>query len=189
MKVGGEIVGFVLAGGKSTRMGRDKALLAVHGTTLIEHVALAVKSAIGNVTVIGHASLEFPVLDDEIPDRGPLGGLYTALGRASEWALIAAVDMPNVTSELLTGLAKAASQSTADAVVCETGRGLHPLCAVYRSSLREAAHAAILQNRLKMHDFLATIRVEHWPVADAHLLANLNTPEELSAWETAWETA
>lgn len=166
-------------------MGRDKALLRVHGTTLMDHVAQSIKDAVGNVTVIGHASDKFPVVLDEMPDQGPLGGVYTALGRASDWALVAAVDMPNVTSELLSGLADVASQSTADAVVCETERGLHPLCAVYRSSLHQAVHDAILENRLKMHDFLATIRIERWPVADASLLANLNTPQELHAWETA----
>lgn len=165
-------------------MGRDKALLPVHGTTLIEHVARAMESAVGNVTVIGYEIAEFPSVPDEIPGCGPLGGLYTALGLARKWAVVAAVDMPNITAGLLLDVAEIARRSPADAVVCEASGRLHPLCAAYRSTLRGAAHDAILKNSLRMHDFLASIfavRVR----ADPRLLENVNTPEELRRWGSA----
>jgi molybdopterin-guanine dinucleotide biosynthesis protein A len=115
-----------------------------------------------------------------MPDRGPLGGLWTALDHAKcDWVLIVAVDMPDLTPELLRGLAEAAVASTADAVVAETGRGLHPLCAAYHRRLLPAAEAGVRQNLLKMHDFLSTIRVQRWPVSDTGQLRNLNTPQDL----------
>jgi molybdopterin-guanine dinucleotide biosynthesis protein A len=182
-----EAAGFVLAGGRSSRMGRDKALLPYSGRTLLEHVASAVEAAIGNVTVIGpperYTNLGLRVIPDVVADAGPLGGLVTALRKTrSSWSLLVACDMPNLTSEMLYDIAKSAVDSDADAVVCDTGR-LHPLCAVYHRRLLPAAESALQKRELRMHDFLATIRVERWPVADPTLLANLNTPEELHALE------
>jgi molybdopterin-guanine dinucleotide biosynthesis protein A len=113
--------------------------------------------------------------------------LWTALTQIegkpkADWALIVAVDMPNLTSEFVRELAEAASGSSADAVVSDVKGRLHPLCAAYHRRLLPAAEAAINKKSLKMHDFLSTIRVERWPVSDPAPLANLNTPEELLAW-------
>jgi molybdopterin-guanine dinucleotide biosynthesis protein A len=141
---------------------------------LLDHVVEAMRAAVGSARVIGR---EIP---DLIPDRGPLGGLWTALSEArGEWVLIAACDMPELTADLLKGLAEAAIASEADAVVAQTERGLHPLCGAYHRRLRGAAEAAVCQNSLKMHDFLSTVRIMAWPVPDARLLRNLNTPEDL----------
>jgi molybdopterin-guanine dinucleotide biosynthesis protein A len=174
------VAGFVLAGGKSSRMGQDKALLPWGEGTLLDHVAGAVRAGVGDVTVIGRD------IQDLVPDRGPLGGLLTALnGLEADWALIVAVDMPNLTAELVGGLAEAARESESDAVVCEAGNRLHPLCAAYHRRLLPAVEAAVDRKSLKMHDFLSTIRVERWPVPDPALLANVNTPEELLAWRNS----
>jgi molybdopterin-guanine dinucleotide biosynthesis protein A len=76
--------GFVLAGGRSSRMGRDKALLTIDGEALLTRVARQVAAVAGSVTVIGpperysHLSLE--VVPDRTPGAGPLGGIDTALG-------------------------------------------------------------------------------------------------------------
>src|SRR5579863_10550524 len=79
----GSCSGYVLAGGRSTRMGRDKALLPLGDSTLLDHVAHCVRQAAGNVTIIGppdrYAGLGYPVAADLVNDSGPLGGVYTAL--------------------------------------------------------------------------------------------------------------
>ncbi len=168
-----EHAGFVLAGGRSTRMGRDKALLPWNGGTLLDHVAGVVREAVGNVTVIGRG--EHP---DVVPDCGPLGGLLTAFAASSaERVLLVACDMPNLTAELLRGLA----ETPGDAVVAETNGRLHPLCAVYSRKLEPEVALAIERKSLKMHDFLSRIQVKSWPVSDAMLLKNLNTPEDFAA--------
>jgi molybdopterin-guanine dinucleotide biosynthesis protein A len=89
--------GFVLVGGNSSRMGRDKARLPFHGTTLVEHVASTVADAAGSVTLVGaperYASLGFPMLVDSRTGAGPLAGIHTALASSpAAWNLIVACD-------------------------------------------------------------------------------------------------
>ncbi len=176
--------GFVLAGGRSSRMGRDKALLPWRGRTLLEHVADVVREAAGSVTVIGHEAYRslglpgLPVISDAIPDCGPLGGLFTAFQATdADRILLVACDMPEVTAELLRGLLR----GTGDAVVAEAGGRLHPLCAVYDRAIFPKVQDAIRGRSLKMHELLSHIKVQRWPVSDAKLLINMNAPEDLPA--------
>lgn len=176
--------GFVLAGGRSSRMGRDKALLPWKGSTLVESVAREVFIAAGNVTVIGspelYGNVGFPVIPDRIDGCGPLGGLYTALSvTTADWNVLVACDMPAVTHQLLEELLAGAEGSGADALVPETPVGLEPLCAVYHARLLPSVESAIQSKLLKMHDFISTIQACRWPVSHAGFFRNLNTPEQL----------
>ena len=77
-----------LSGGKSSRMGTDKALLPIEGKTMIEHIIAQVKDIGDEVIVItntpeGYKFLNLPIFTDVIPDKGALGGLYTAIDAAS----------------------------------------------------------------------------------------------------------
>ena len=115
-----QAAGFVLAGGGSTRMGRDKALLPYRGTTLIEHVARAVMAAAGCVTVRGdpdrYRRLGYPVVTDQVPGCGPLSGICTALSVTSaDWNLIAACDMPAISEATLRAMLGRAAGSSASA--------------------------------------------------------------------------
>ncbi len=180
--------GFVLAGGRSSRMGQDKALLPWKGSTLIESVARKVFDAAGNVTLIGspdrYGNLGFPVISDKLEGCGPLGGLHAALSTTTaEWNVLVACDMPAVTRELLEELLAAAEASGADALVPSTPGGLEPLCAVYHVRLLPVVESAIHSKHLKMHDFVSTIHASNnaclWPAPDATVFRNINTPEQL----------
>src|SRR5690349_1942483 len=98
--------GFVLAGGKSSRMGCNKALLPFRGRTLVEHIASEVSTVTHTVALIGDRALYiilgYPVIEDVFPGRGPLSGIHAAL-RASgaEWSLVVACDMPEMTAGFL----------------------------------------------------------------------------------------
>jgi molybdopterin-guanine dinucleotide biosynthesis protein A len=178
--------GFVLAGGASRRMGRDKALLPLDGSTMAEKIASTVRAAAGSVTLIGpihkYAHLGLPLVPDEIENCGPIGGLYTALRVTNaDWNLIVACDMPDVTEAFLNGLLEGAEASHADCVVPETAGQLDPLCAVYHRRLLPAVESAIQRKMLKMQDFVSTLRVSRWPVSDPRPLQNVNTPAEWSA--------
>jgi len=177
--------GFVLAGGQSSRMGQDKALLPWKGATLIESVAREVFLAAGNVTLIGsvqlYGKLGFPVIPDQIAGYGPMGGLHAALRLGvADWNVLVACDMPEVTRQLLEELLAAAEVSGRDALVPETTGGLEPLCAVYHARLLPAVESAIQSKHLKMHDFVSTIQARLWPAPDASLFRNVNTPEQLT---------
>jgi molybdenum cofactor guanylyltransferase len=178
--------GFVLTGGRSSRMGRDKALLPIEGSLLVERTAERVRAAAGSVTLIGaperYAHLGLPVAADLIEDCGPVGGLYTALkiGQADR-NLLVACDMPGVTAEFLRELLDAARQSGSACLVPQTESGLHPLCAVYHRRAEGAVASAIEHKRFKMHDLLKILKAVSFPVADARMLENVNTPVEWGA--------
>src|SRR3984957_1077461 len=178
--------GFVLVGGASRRMGRDKALLPLGAVTMVEEIAARVRAAAGNVTLIGapekYGHLGFPVVADEIENCGPLGGLYTALrlGKAN-WNVLVACDMPYITEGFLTELLEAAEASDADCLVPQINGKTDPLCAVYHRRLLTITESAIHRKLFKMQDFVSTLRTSYWPVADPRPLVNLNTPVEWSA--------
>lgn len=185
--------GFVLVGGASRRMGRDKALLPLNGMSMVEVIASKVRAAAGSVTLIGpvqkYANLGLPIVPDAIENCGPIGGLYTALRQTSaEWNLLVACDMPELTEAFLKQLLAAAEASDAasdiDCLVPEIDGKIHPLCAVYHRRLVSAAEAAIHRKVFKMQDFISTLRTSRWPVPDPFLkdgpLHNINTPLEWS---------
>lgn len=175
-----------MAGGRSSRMGRDKALLPAGARTLIEQTADYVKQAAGNVIVIGplerYAFLGWPVIPDEIQGCGPLGGLCTALRHTrAEWNLIVACDMPGLTAQFLERLFDAAERCGKECLVPLTAAGLEPLCAIYHARVFPAAESALKRKALKMQAFVRQLDAALWPVEDARLLRNLNTPEEVAS--------
>jgi len=180
--------GFVLAGGGSTRMGRNKALLPFHGMTLVEHIAGIVREAAGSVTLIGDPSqlehLGLPVIPDRVAGRGPAGGIETALTiTTTDWNLIAGCDMPGITCDILLGLLDRARLTQADCVAAAASQGEpEPLCAVYHRRCLAAVSRAIVENRLKMKTLLSELGAELMAV-DPAVLANANTPGEWAEFE------
>jgi molybdopterin-guanine dinucleotide biosynthesis protein A len=191
-----QIGGFVLAGGESSRMGRDKALLDLAGETLIARTTNLIESAVGTCAIIGGSGrfadtrdtdgLPMRVVADDFPGAGPLGGIATAL-RASgaEWNLIVACDLPYLTREWLEFLIERALRSNADAVLPMNERGAEPLCAMYRKRAEAAIRAALERGRRKVTDGLAEIRTEFIEPAewkgfdcDGQLFKNMNSPAD-----------
>jgi len=176
--------GFVLAGGNSSRMGRDKARLPLHGKTLLEHVAAAVAEAAGSVTLVGaperYQDLGFRILPDSHPGWGPLAAIHTALTDSpADWNLIVACDMPLISAAFLQSLLAAAESSGADCLIPSGSSGRpEPLCAVYHSRCRDAVGAALDRNVRKVTDGLAGLRIAPWIVPESRCFRNVNTPEE-----------
>jgi molybdopterin-guanine dinucleotide biosynthesis protein A len=181
--------GFILTGGRSSRMGRDKALLPIEGSLLVERTAEVVRAAAGSVTLIGapgrYAHLGLPVLPDLAPEGescGPICGLHTALKTTrAEWNLVVACDMPGLTATFLSDLIAAAKQLGCTCLAPQTDSGLHPLCAVYHHRAANAVEFAIQHKLFKMHNLLKSLGAVSWPIADASLLENVNTPLEWGA--------
>ncbi len=178
--------GFVLTGGNSSRMGRDKAALPFGEGTLLEHVVAAVRNAGQavpmDVTLIGatarYGDLGVPAVEDHYQGCGPLGGVCTALEiTAADLNLIVACDMPGVTAEFCASLLAAAELAEADCVVPETNDGLHPLCAVYHRRVLPMAQERISRGAFKMQEFVGSLRAVKFPVA-ARFVENVNTPQE-----------
>jgi molybdopterin-guanine dinucleotide biosynthesis protein A len=190
-----QIAGFVLAGGTSSRMGRDKALLEIGGVTMAGRAAALVKRVAGNVAVVGHAErfreLELRAIADDWPGAGPLGGIATAL-RASEaqWNLIVACDMPYLTREWLAFLVERATCAgdASDAVMAMSERGAEPLCAMYHKRCESAIWLALDRGTRKVTEGLHGLRVEYiepgeWKGFDSEglLFKNMNRAEDYEA--------
>ena len=176
--------GFVLAGGQSSRMGRDKALLPYCDTVLVDWIARQVETAAGSATLVGpperYRFLGRPVLADLRPGCGPLAGIETALSAtAAEFNLIVACDLPNLTAERLAALLEAAMSRDADCVLPDVpGAPQPPLCAVWRRRCRDRVREALNRGIRQLARLLDELDVCRWDVADSAWAVNLNTPED-----------
>ncbi|MFN7925522.1 MAG: molybdenum cofactor guanylyltransferase [Bryobacteraceae bacterium] len=175
--------GFVLAGGRSSRMGRDKALLDAGGRTLLERVAAAVREAAGSVTVIApperYRHLGLPIIADARPGEGPLAGIEAALDASeAEWNLIVACDMPNLEPEVLGRLLEFACASAADCVAGLSERGPEPLLAAYHRRALPAVRAALDAGERRVTSALDALQVVYFEIDNHAITANVNTPAE-----------
>jgi len=180
--------GFVLTGGQSSRMGRDKALLPYRGATLVEWVAGLVREAAGSVTLVGgperYASLGFPCLTERYSGCGPLSGIEAALRLGgAEWSLIVACDMPALDAAWLGRLFESAPSSGADAVLAADSHGRpQPLCGVYHTSVQTPALCALESGDFAVRNLLNRLHVVHFPADVDSFVLNANTAEEWGPW-------
>ena len=101
-----DAAGYILVGGKSSRLGRDKALVKVGGAPLVLRVANALRPAVDTVTLVGsrekYRQLGLRVIPDAVTGFGPLAGILAALeDTLTRWNLVVACDMPNLTQAFL----------------------------------------------------------------------------------------
>lgn len=195
-----QIAGFILAGGQSRRMGTDKAQLAWGAGTFLSRAIEVLRPMGSSVVVVGGspaAGLDVPVLADQFASRGPLAGIHAALSHSkTDWNIILAVDMPLVTTALLTFIAEQCRDSSAKAIVPETAGRLQPLCAAYHRRLVPRIEQAIDAEELSIHRLLERLStgimgtnsgrirelseselIEHG--FSPEMLMNVNTPEDL----------
>ena len=168
--------GYVLAGGQSARMGRNKALLPWRGTSLLEHIAREVQAAAGVVTIVGVGDRPgFRCVPDAAPGMGPLGGIAAALSDSNaEWNLITACDMPGLNRVWLARLLQDAGDDVTVPVTADNR--LHPLCAVWRSTAAPAVQDALDAGTRTVTDVVRRLRCRTIVVEDEALVANVNTP-------------
>ncbi len=193
MSKGRPVGGFVLAGGRSSRMGRDKGLLKLGGKPLVVRMVRLLERVASPVMVIAppsrYARLQLQIVPDDQPGLGPLGGITTALRiSAFDWNLVVACDLPYLTLDWLEFLVGRAQGSAAWVVVPESSRGLEPLCAIYHRQARAALLEALERGQRKLtevlaglpHGALARILPEEWKSFDSEgwLFKNVNAPAD-----------
>ena len=185
----------VQAGGKSSRMGEDKALIRLGGIPLIERVLTRIDGLADEILITSNrpetlAHLNLRMAGDEVPGAGALHGLKTALSAArGEVVLILSCDTPFVSRELLEHLLDRAHE--ADVIVPKHGDKYEPLQAVYnRARCLPAVEAALVSGERRMVSFYPQVRV--LPIEE-HVLSkldpsglsffNVNTAEDLERAE------
>jgi molybdenum cofactor guanylyltransferase len=186
-----DVSAFILAGGKSARMGTDKAFVLLDGRTLLARVLHLARQLTSNVHVIGDPA-KFapfaPTIEDIFPGCGPLGGIHAALRSSrTDLNVILAVDVPFVSLALLDYLISRATSSNANVTLARAAGGFQPLCAIYRRSFADAAENALLAGHCKIDTLFAPTTTQVIEEAELEasgfsprIFRNLNTPEELA---------
>ncbi|MEK6410788.1 MAG: molybdenum cofactor guanylyltransferase [Acidobacteriota bacterium] len=184
-----EAMGFITAGGRSSRMGKDKAWLELGGRPLIEHVIAALEPVTTRVAIIAnspeYARLGFPVFADSQAGIGPLEAIRTALASADTSRIVlAGCDLPFVTAELFKFLLSIPGSQQAIVPVGADGK-LEPLCAIYSSEALPAVTDLIARDKKKISLLFDQIPTRLVAFEELRHLAgsplffeNVNTPED-----------
>jgi molybdopterin-guanine dinucleotide biosynthesis protein A len=179
---------FILAGGASSRMGRDKSQLLIEQQTFTERIAATLLKVTDSVSIVGRTSEEsrFPAVPDVYPNWGALGGLHAALTACRrDWAILVACDLPFVTSELFLHLAALRLDHEAVVPIQEDSRP-QPLAALYRAeTCRKRATELIEAGRRRPLDLLELVNTRWVPFEEIRNLdqaerffVNINTPTD-----------
>ena len=178
----------ILAGGNSSRMGRDKALLMIENKSFIDtlsdnfsffeekFIAGGGREAAGNHT--------WKRIPDCYPHHGPIGGVHAALKHClSEAVFVIACDIPLVEKAIYERLIREMDEET-DAVIAVTEDGkYHPLCGIYKKSVEKMIEEQIFSGNNKMMQLLKKIRTKYVEVnSKEYGLYNINTPGEYQKW-------
>lgn len=188
-----DITGVILIGGKSRRMGRDKAFLPWDGAPLLEKVLRIFRDNFATVLLVGSKDERYAGYGLElVPDIYPgsaLGGLYSGLYHAKDGHIfVASCDMPFPSGELLRHLCSL--KEGFDCVVPETALALEPLFAVYAKSSLPAMLKLLESGNLRIYDLYPVLRTRYVGVHElapfaqgGRSLLNVNTPEEFAGIE------
>lgn len=197
-------LGVILAGGRSRRFGRRKALADVGGRPMIERVRNALAAVVDNVVLIANEPEPYEPFGlatrpDTVAGAGPLAGIEAALAWAEErgrhGALVVACDMPLVTPALLHALLDEARATGAPAVVPESDgpRGFEPLCAYYGVGVLGMLRARLAARRYGTADAACALGARRLPAVEvqkyggaAALFLNVNDPADRDRAEVLW---
>jgi molybdopterin-guanine dinucleotide biosynthesis protein A len=174
---------YILAGGKSSRMGIDKSSMVWQGISMLERMKLLAEKVCERVYVIGNQHLQGDhTIQDIIPEKGPAGGILTAMRHVQDGNfLLLACDMPLLNVDWLNTLISASrfGQTT----ITMGPNGMEPLCAVYCASFADTWEKRINEGVLKLSHLIEEFPVETIEIRDQLLhepdmLLNLNTPSD-----------
>jgi len=181
-----KIRGLVLAGGKSSRFGEDKAMAVYNGASFLKR-AVSLLTSLGLRPIVvtrrgaNYPLTDHPVIYDKLPEKGPLGGIYSAMTVFKNASfLVVPCDMPALTSAALSDLL-AAHEPSFGATVYSTGSGIQPFPGIYEPALLEIVRNKLKQNDLSIQDLLDRVpakKVMIWK-GDPEVFSNINYKKDL----------
>jgi molybdopterin-guanine dinucleotide biosynthesis protein A len=182
------IDGLVLAGGRSRRFGSDKRIATFEGVELVRRAYDTLCSVVDGVVFVatGAERERLPgieramLLVDEMPDRGPLGGLAAGLRHSRRGVLVLAADLPRIKRSTLEAVARV-GRSSPRAVALRGIRGWEPLVAWYPRSALETVVLVMRSPRPAPFLVLERLGAQALPILEADEFINVNTPEDLRA--------
>lgn len=186
------VAGIILAGGRSRRMGQDKAALEFDGVTMLTRIAETVSQRCAPVLVAAPTTSQayrelskesdLQWVTDEKEGSGPLGGLVAALRVAAaagaEVAFVCATDMPLIEAGLVDELVAGLTDST-DAVIAHDAQRDHPMAGVYRTRVADTLEGLVDAGELRMGAAIDAVHTRRVSVSDENWLTNVDAPEDL----------
>jgi len=182
-----DVTGVILAGGKSRRMGTDKAQLELSGQSLFDRSLRLLQGFFATIIIAGDrpdlARPGIPAIADLYPGSA-LGGLHTGLKSATtDWIFVAPCDMPYPDAQIVTALLQ--NRAGVEAVVPRTASGYEPVFALYHKNCLPQMEAMLQQNQFRIYDFYQRIAIRYLeppnlPDGWQRSLLNINTPEQLA---------
>ena len=176
----------VLVGGKSRRMkGKNKSFLKYDNQAFIDHILSQLadfdERLLSVATRVEYESYS-DLVEDEVKEVGPLGGLYTCLKRCrNEYLFICATDMPLIKKELIEFMREFIS-SDYDCYVIESDAKVHPLCGIYHKRILPVIEQMMVEKNYRMMELLRRVNVKYIPLQyscfDESVVANINQPRE-----------
>ncbi|MBM3234913.1 molybdenum cofactor guanylyltransferase [Candidatus Poribacteria bacterium] len=184
-----QLTGVILAGGKSLRMGYNKALLHLGNQTIIQRVLASLKQVTSSQLIVTNFPEEYeflniPMKSDILSGKGAFGGIYTGLS-ASEtpYCLVVACDMPFLNVDLLRYMTQVVKEY--DIVIPKHSKGYEPLCAIYAKSCMPHIEKLLKANQLRIIEVFSYVRVREISEAeiksydvDDLMFFNINTQED-----------
>lgn len=185
------VTGIILSGGKSIRMGQNKAFIKINGTPIIQRIHTLFKKLFKEIIIVTNekelfSNFDAKIYSDIIPQKGALGGLYTGLFFSSfKHSFCVACDMPFLNESLITFLLNKIEDNL-DVIVPQTEDGFHPLHAIYSKRCIKPIKKIIDENRYKIIELYPLVNVKIVNEKEflsldpkKESLININTPEEL----------
>lgn len=183
------ITGYILAGGKSSRMGSDKASKLFQGKPLIEHVITQLETEVNSIVIVSdnpeHSNFGKPVIPDLMKDIGPAGGIYSALlDSATEKNFIVSCDMPFITSK---GIHYLIQQSVGFEITIARSEFPQPLFGVYSKSCLPLWESLIKSGQLSLRHLITHFKINTLSVNDSSIFnekffSNINSQSELDVY-------
>ena len=181
-----DIAVYILCGGKSSRMKTEKGLVEFHGKTFVQWILDAVISLSSTITLVTkneeYSQFSLPMIPDLVEDKGPVGGIYTALADSkSQYNLILSCDIPKISTEVLSELVAHAVFSENKLSYLTDGIHDYPLIGCYQKSLLPHFQNAVIQNHLKLCPLVESLSPQKLLVSkdNQSALKNINSKAEL----------
>lgn len=185
------IEAIILAGGKSSRMGSEKGLVYISNVRFIDRIVETLLEVFEKVSIIANSIhynyLNLPVIEDEIKNKGPLAGIYTALKNTTlRKIFVVSCDIPFISAALVRFIC-VKSIGYEITVPSHFGK-TEPLCGVYSLSCKDKLKLKIINNQLSVRKALYrfdtnVVNISNEPFYKPFILSNLNTPQEVEECE------
>jgi len=185
------VTAIILAGGKSVRMGTNKAFLTYRNVPFIEIQIEILKHLFQDIIISANDAflyeyLTLPIVSDVLPGKGPISGICAGLIRSKyPYAFAIACDMPFINKDVIKYIKGLVENNDYDVIVPHTVRGPEPLHALYSKNCIAAMKLCLEEENLRLTDFLKKVNVRHVTVeelirsgADINSFVNLNTYNE-----------